>query len=121
MPSVFILGVTSIVFQLLFFREFFCSVSSNELTLSLLLFHWLLLNGLGAWSGARISRKIRPLFLFHALAALLPPFTLALMRAGKNLVFIPGRGARYRPPVHFFLSAPGALLPGQRPLPSGGF
>jgi spermidine synthase len=100
MFSVIVLGITSIVFQLVFFREFLTTVSSNELTLCLLLFNWLLLNGLGTLLGGKLKKKTGLLPALHFLAILFPVLTLTLLRLSKNLLFTRGAELNILP---FFL------------------
>ena len=91
--SIFSLGLTSIVTQIILLREFLSVFYGNELVIGIVLANWMLLTGTGAYLGKFFERwKIKPgllVFQFFALAVL-PILTVFLLNYLRNLVFIPG-------------------------------
>lgn len=89
----FLLGLTSIISQVIFIREFISVLSGNELVVGIVMAAWMLLT---AW-GAFYARKTDFSFLtlersiaMLATLALLPALSVALLYILKDLLFPPG-------------------------------
>ena len=90
--SVFFLGVSALVTQILVLREFFNVFAGNELILGLVMGSWLLIVGVGALLGGRVARSGRRLGwlgLAQVGIALLPLVMVAGIRLSKGM-FLPG-------------------------------
>ncbi|MFH0761195.1 MAG: hypothetical protein V2A67_06800 [Bacteroidota bacterium] len=93
----FAIGFTSVAFQTLLIRELLGLFNGNEFMVSLILFLWLILTGIGALSGTRarmpgsdihaIRRKSRMLVIT---LILLPLVLFPLLYYLKSLLFAPG-------------------------------
>ena len=59
--SIFVLGTSSIVTQLVLMRELMCVFSGNELVIGIVLGSWLATTGLGTYLGRGVSRLKRPI------------------------------------------------------------
>jgi spermidine synthase len=120
-PKLFILwaiigtGVSSIAVQLVTVREFLSQFHGNEITISLVLFSWLLLTGLGSYS-AKIFRRpsVTAFTLLSGLLALWPLAQLILIRYFRESVFVHGASPGFNPMVVYILAtiAPYCLLLG---------
>ncbi|MFH1641346.1 MAG: hypothetical protein ABIC04_00440 [Nanoarchaeota archaeon] len=86
--SVIALGISSIITQLIIFREFFSVFSGNELVLGVVFANWLLITGIGAHFGRK--KSISLLIIFQFLIALLPFIHLLLVRNLRNILVVPG-------------------------------
>jgi len=94
----FLIGFISIAFQTLMIRELLGLFQGNELMLSLIMFLWLLLNGLGANAGNRSKSGTHPDLLLNQKKSaflvltlfLLPLFLVPLMFYCKSIFFAPG-------------------------------
>ncbi len=89
----FLLGMESIMVQVLLIREFITVLSGNELVTGIVLSSWMLLTGFGAWLGRR-SRSDAPglkriLIMLLALT-LIPMVTTGLLYLLKSMLFPPG-------------------------------
>ena len=90
--SITCMGISSIVTQIIFIREFLNVFSGNELVLGLILCNWLLLTGLGSFIGRYsegFKNPIRWLVFCQIAIALLPPIQIIIIRLLKQLV-MPG-------------------------------
>jgi spermidine synthase len=89
--SVIATGISSIAVQLITVREFLAQFQGNEITISLVLFCWLLLTGIGTLI-ARFYKKPSPVFysLIILLIALWPLPQTILIRQCRDVVFIHG-------------------------------
>jgi spermidine synthase len=88
--SVFILGFSSIITQLIAIREFHSVFSGNELIFGLLLSSWMALTALGALSGRFIagSRLFPPfVVIMQLLLSILPAASIFLIRYLRFLIF----------------------------------
>ncbi|MCX7825252.1 MAG: fused MFS/spermidine synthase, partial [Verrucomicrobiae bacterium] len=91
--SVGALGLCAVMTQLALMREMLGVFWGNEMVLGIILGNWLLLTGLGAWLGRRVTGLASPrraLIISQLLIALVPLAQVFLLRALRNLVF--GRG-----------------------------
>ena len=83
-------GATSIVTQVVLLREFLSAFGGNELVLGIVLANWMILTGIGSFLGknsAKAGPGIPLIVVFLLLIAVLPPSTLLLLRALRNVIF----------------------------------
>jgi len=84
-------GISSIAVQLVTIREFLSQFHGNEVTISLVLFSWLLLTGLGSLAAKPVKRSSLTLFaLITMLMAIWPLIQIILIRELREIVFIHG-------------------------------
>ncbi|MBM3303056.1 MAG: hypothetical protein FJY85_24295, partial [Deltaproteobacteria bacterium] len=84
-------GVSSIAVQLVTIREFLTQFHGNEITISLVLFSWLLLTGIGSLIAKPIARSSVTVYaVLISLLALFPLPQLILIRGLREIVFIHG-------------------------------
>jgi spermidine synthase len=87
------LGTSCVITQLVSMREMLGAFWGNELTLGLVLSHWLWLSGIGAWLGRksdRLEAPSRSLCLGLCLLAWLPPVQVFLLRVLREVILIRG-------------------------------
>lgn len=93
LAAIVALGIAAVMTQLALMRELLGTFSGNEITLGVTLGNWLLLTGLGSWLG-RASGRLRQPWRWLAggliAIALLPLAQVFLLRALRNVVFLPG-------------------------------
>jgi spermidine synthase len=113
--SVIAAGITSISVQLITVREFLSQFHGNEITISLVLFCWLMVSGLGSLASTLSRRKSIRLYAILALiTGLLPLIQIIAIRLFRDILFIHGESPGFYP-IFFFiltLSAPYAFLIG---------
>jgi spermidine synthase len=84
-------GISSITVQLVTIREFLSQFHGNEVTISLVLFSWLLLTGLGSLAAKPVKRSFLTLFaLLTILMAIWPLIQIILIRELRETIFIHG-------------------------------
>ena len=84
-------GVSSIAVQLVTIREFLSQFHGNEVTVSLVLFSWLLLTGLGSLVAKPVKQSSLTLFaLITILMAIWPLIQIILIRELRESIFIHG-------------------------------
>jgi spermidine synthase len=84
-------GISSIAVQLVTIREFLSQFHGNEITISLVLFSWLLLTGLGSLAAKLVRRSSLTLFaLLTLLLAIWPLIQIILIRELRETIFIHG-------------------------------
>ena len=91
--SVISLGITSIITQIIFLREFLSIFYGNELVIGVILTQWMILTGIGAFAARaleRLQHKIEAILLLQILLGILPLLTVFCLRWSRNIVFIPG-------------------------------
>ncbi|MCB2220184.1 MAG: fused MFS/spermidine synthase [Bacteroidetes bacterium] len=91
--SVFIIGFTTMITQIILLREFLSIFRGNELIIGIILANWMLLTGLGAWGGRKILIiDNKPLFVFvtHILLGILPLITAFFTYYLRSSLFPPG-------------------------------
>jgi spermidine synthase len=87
------LGITSLVAQIILLREFLSIFYGNELVIGIILTHWMILTGIGAFAGRlfeRLKQKIKTILLLTLSLGILPLLTVFCLRWLRNIVFIPG-------------------------------
>ena len=108
-------GVSSIAVQLVTVREFLSQFHGNEITISLVLFSWLLLTGLGSFMARALRWPSVTVFsLLSGLLALWPLPQLILIRTFRESVFVHGASPGFNPMAVYILAtiAPYCLLLG---------
>jgi spermidine synthase len=92
--SIFILGLSAIVTQIIALREFLSALYGNELVIGIVLANWMLLTGLGAYIGRYIEKdriNILLISLLQALISFLPLVILYLLYYLKDFFLLPGQ------------------------------
>ncbi len=108
-------GVSSIAAQLVTVREFLSQFHGNEITISLVLFAWLLLTGLGSFTAKAIRWPSVTVFsLLSGLLALWPLAQLILIRTLRESFFVHGASPGFNQTALYILAtiAPYCLLLG---------
>ncbi|NNG07542.1 MAG: hypothetical protein HKM90_07385, partial [Desulfobacteraceae bacterium] len=84
-------GISSIAVQLITIREFLSQFHGNEITISLVLFSWLLLTGFGSLAAKPVKRSSLTLFaLITIWMAIWPLIQIILIRELRETIFIHG-------------------------------
>jgi spermidine synthase len=99
-------GISSIAVQLVTIREFLSQFHGNEVTISLVLFSWLLLTGLGSLAAKPVKRSSITLFaLITLLMAIWPLIQIILIRELREIVFIHGVSPGFHQIFFYIMSA----------------
>ena len=108
-------GISSIAVQLVTIREFLSQFHGNEMTISLVLFCWLLLTGLGSLVAKLVKTSSIPLYaLLILLMAVWPLLQIILIRDFREAIFIHGVSPGFHQ-IFFYImatTAPYCLLVG---------
>lgn len=84
-------GISSVAVQIIVIREFLSQFSGNEITISLVLFSWLLLTGLGSLLARPVNRPSLSLYTILCLfLAVWPIVQVSLIRGLRELFFVHG-------------------------------
>ncbi len=84
-------GISSIAVQLVSIREFLTQFHGNEITISLVLFSWLLMTGIGSLLAKPFKRSNPTLYAFLILVtALWPLLQVLFIRGLRDIIFIHG-------------------------------
>lgn len=117
--SFIIMGVSSIVSQIILMREFLVSFLGNELTLGVILANWMILEAMGAFiigkSAERTERRFEIYIILQLIFSLSFPVAIYLTRTFKNfLLATPGEGLGFAPIYYasFLILLPVALSHG---------
>ena len=113
--SVFATGISSIAVQIITVREFLTQFSGNEITISLVLFCWLMIGGLGSLVSKIFPKRSASLYSVIAmLTAIFPLIHITAIRVLRDIAFIHGESPGFYPIFLFVLtlSAPYAFLIG---------
>jgi len=108
-------GISSVTTQLLTVREFLSQFHGNEITISLVLFCWLLLTGLGSLCAKTVRRPSLPVYtLFILVIAVAPLIQLLLIRGLRDTIFAHGASPGFYPIFFYIFAAitPYCLLTG---------
>ena len=108
-------GVSSIAVQLVTIREFLSQFHGNEVTISLVLFSWLLLTGLGSLAAKPVKRSSLTLFpLMTILMAIWPLIQIILIRELRESIFIHGVSPGFHQILFYIMAttAPYCLMVG---------
>jgi len=108
-------GISSIAIQIITVREFLSQFAGNEITISLVLFCWLLVGGFGSLVSKSFTKKSVAIYSVIALAtALFPLIQISAIRVFRDTIFIHGEAPGFYPIFFFILafSAPYAFLIG---------
>jgi spermidine synthase len=117
--SLLIMGISSIVAQIVLMRELLVSFLGNELTLGVILANWMVLEATGAFvvgkSVERTGKKAEIYVLLQIIFSLAFPFAIYLARVFKNFVVTtPGEGLGFGPVFYasFLILLPVAISHG---------
>ncbi len=113
--SIIGIGVSSVTTQLLTIREFLSQFQGNEITISLFLFCWLLLTGLGSLVAKWVSRSSLTIYSVLALfISLAPLFQILAIRVFKDSFFVHGVAPGFYPILFYIvlMIAPYCILTG---------
>ena len=84
-------GISSIAVQIITVREFLSQFSGNEITISLVLFCWLMVSGIGSLAAKFSSKKSTIFYSVTALVtALFPLIQIIAIRLFRDFIFIHG-------------------------------
>jgi predicted membrane-bound spermidine synthase len=89
----FLLGTITMVFQIIFIREFISAMDGNELIIGIVMTNWLLITGLGAYTASKINFKKQlsgENSLLLILLSIIPLITIALLYLLKYLAIPEG-------------------------------
>jgi spermidine synthase len=92
--SLFILGFTSIITQIVFLRDLLTIYNGNELVTGIILANWMLLTGFGSYLGKIFENPLSKsgvLYIGHILLGILPFVMLFLTYYFRNTIFPPGK------------------------------
>jgi len=96
-------GISSVTTQLLTIREFLSQFHGNEITISLVLFCWLLLTGLGSLAAKGVRRSSVGLYtLLILLIAMAPLVQMLLIRGFREILFTHGTSPGFYP-IFFYI------------------
>lgn len=88
--SVFSIGATSFVAQVIILREFLAVFQGNELIIGVIMAAWMMLTGIGAYLGRFLKSNTRIdslIVTLQAIIAFLPFASVLLIRTAKNILF----------------------------------
>jgi len=108
-------GISSIATQIITVREFLSQFAGNEITISLVLFCWLLVGGFGSLVSKSFTTKSAPAYaVISLITALFPLIQISAIRVFRDAIFIHGESPGFYPIFFFILtfSAPYAFLIG---------
>jgi spermidine synthase len=90
--NIMVLGASSIIAQLLLFREIYSVVFSNELVFGILLSLWLMLSGIGTFIGRSLKhiQIVKSIKILHFLFAILPIISIFGIRFSRIFLFETG-------------------------------
>ncbi|MBU7013928.1 MAG: fused MFS/spermidine synthase [Theionarchaea archaeon] len=106
--SILVLGISSVVSQLVVVREFLAVFGGNELIFGIILGNWTLLTGIGSYLGKKVNPSQRALIFLHIGLGVLPLTQLVLLRVTKTILFISGEVAD---PTELFVWSCALLAP----------
>jgi spermidine synthase len=108
-------GITSVTTQLITIREFLSQFHGNEITISLVLFCWLLLTGLGSLAAKGVRRPSTKLYtILILIIGVWPLLQLLLIRECREIFFTHGASPGFYPIFFYilFIIAPYCFLVG---------
>jgi len=98
-------GISSIAVQLVTIREFLSQFHGNEITISLVLFSWLVLTGLGSFIAKAVRwASVTTFTLLSGLLAFWPLPQLLLIRYFRESVFVHGASPGFNQIVFYILA-----------------
>ena len=108
-------GISSVTTQLLTIREFLSQFHGNEITISLVLFCWLLFTGLGSLVAKGVSRSSLTLYsMLVMIISLAPLAQIVAIRIFREIFFVHGTAPGFYPILSYIvlMTAPYCLLTG---------
>ena len=101
--AVIALGISSVITQIIYIREFLNLFYGNELIFGIILASWMILTAAGAYLGKfskRIKRRERYIIILQIFSAVFPLLSVFLLRWLRNIIF----------PAGVMLSIPDGIL-----------
>ncbi|MDD2679608.1 MAG: spermine synthase [Candidatus Omnitrophica bacterium] len=93
LATIFIIGLSGIVAQIIVLRELLVNFYGNELTIGVILANWVLLEALGVFIAGRViervKNKLNVFIALNILFSLILPFSVYLARVFKGVIGIP--------------------------------
>ena len=91
-------GISSVTTQLLTIREFLTQFHGNEITISLALFSWLSVTGIGSFAAKAVKRPSLTVYSLLTLGmAIWPLLQIVVIRGLRETVFIHGASPGFYP------------------------
>ena len=117
--SVFAAGISSVVAQLIFIREFLAGFEGNEFVIALILLIWLVSTGMGSLIALYLDRNtgrdsVKALGLISITIAVLPTVLILMVRYVRDTLLVQGTSVGFSPTLAFVFGTitPYALLIG---------
>jgi len=92
--SIFTIGFTTLIAQIIFLREFISVYNGNELILGIILANWMFTNAIGAYIGKylkNIENRKDLIVYAHILLGVLPLLSVFLVYYSLEFFFVPGQ------------------------------
>ena len=92
--SIFIIGFTTLVAQIIFLREFISVYNGNELIVGIILANWMFTTAIGAYIGKyikKIKNQKKLIVYAHILLGTLPLILIYLVYFSLEFLFVPGQ------------------------------
>lgn len=92
--SIFTIGFTTLIAQIIFLREFISVYNGNELIVGTILANWMLTNAIGAYLGKYIKKieiQKNLIVYAHILLGILPLVLVYLVYFSLEFFFVPGQ------------------------------
>lgn len=94
-------GISSVATQIITIREFLSQFQGNEIVISLILFNWLMLGGMGTFASHYVSRVLRPtpghLAFLSIILASMAVVQIPVIRLLRDEFFITGSSVGFYP------------------------
>ena len=92
--SIFIIGFTTLIAQIIFLREFISVYNGNELIVGIILANWMFTTAIGAYIGKyikKIKNQKKLIVYAHILLGTLPLILIYLVYFSLEFLFVPGQ------------------------------
>ncbi len=115
--SIFTIGFTTLVAQIIFLREFISVYNGNELIVGIILANWMFTTAIGAYLGKfikKIENQKRLIIYAHILLGVLPLILVYLVYFSLEFLFVPGQMVNMVEVfiISFFIFSPFCIVSG---------